>query len=86
MIMRVQPKIDSERVVDEQLVDVAITTREVENLMEYDESLDVLSTSNAFGDCVGMDDDLLKGLLEANGQWLMEVDIAKHGEKQSFSY
>uniref|UniRef100_A0A914H054 Helicase C-terminal domain-containing protein n=1 Tax=Globodera rostochiensis TaxID=31243 RepID=A0A914H054_GLORO len=56
------------RVVDEQLIEANVTTKEVENLMDYDESLDVVSAANRLEREMGeateeLDDDLLKMLI-----------------------
>uniref|UniRef100_A0A183CEG5 Helicase C-terminal domain-containing protein n=1 Tax=Globodera pallida TaxID=36090 RepID=A0A183CEG5_GLOPA len=57
------------RVVDEQLIEANVTTKEVENLMDYDESLDVVSAAHRLEREMGeateeLDDDLLKMLIQ----------------------
>ncbi|KAL3104153.1 hypothetical protein niasHS_002180 [Heterodera schachtii] len=56
------------RIVDEQLIEANVTTKEVENLLAYDESLDVLLAADQFKkemkeESNELDDDLLKMLL-----------------------
>lgn len=72
-------KIIEERVVDEQMIDANVTIKEVENLMEYNEAMDVISDFAMDGDSnideedEQMDDDLLKELIKKHGRWFMEV-------------
>jgi hypothetical protein len=66
-------------VIDEQMIDANVTTREVENLMEYNEAKDVISTSveQPYYDDKQLkteyDDELLTDLLCSNGRWFLEV-------------
>lgn len=68
------------RVVDEQLIDANIMKKEVENLLIYNESDDVLSTHNQhqLDRDIGvneLDDDLLSGLIRTYPNKFFEVSF-----------
>ena len=63
------------------MIDANVTTKEVENLMDYNEAMDVNSDFelneefNVDEEDEQMDDDLLKELVKEHGCWFMEVFI-----------
>jgi len=58
------------RIIDEQQIDANVTTREIENLFEYNESLDINTKNHVIGSNV--DDDILVSLIKKFGYLLAE--------------